>query len=785
MLPYLADLGISHLYLSPILQASPGSTHGYDVVDHDTISEELGGESKFRALAAAAKDAGLGIIVDVVPNHMAVPVPAYANRALWSVLRDGPSSPYARWFDVGWAAQQQAILMPVLGSRIGESLAAREITFDDEGDEPVLRYYDQVFPVRPGTEDLTLPELVDRQWYRLAHWRVGHEELNYRRFFDVDGLVAVRVEDPEVFEATHRVLLRLFEEELVDGFRIDHPDGLADPRGYLRRLSEAAPGAWIVVEKILEGLEPAAETLPADWPCAGTTGYETLNRALGLQVDPAGAAAFDLEWTQHRDTSDGEPRRTGYDEVVEQAKRDVIDGSLRAEVTRLASLATEICNEDLMLRDHTQRALRHALEEMLIAFPVYRAYVVPGEDPPETSVRLLEEVVQDVRGRRPELSDEVSVLRDLALYRKGRPGDHRRDEFCIRFQQTCGPVMAKGIEDTASYRWLRLVALNEVGGAPDHFGMLPDSAHVWFAAQQRRHPYGMTTLSTHDTKRSEDTRARIAALSELPEEWHEAVKTWSGMAAKYHGARGPDPATEYLIWQTLVGTLPIGEHRLRAYLTKAMREAKRHTSWTSVNQAYEDDVLGFAANVLTDQSLAESISGFVARLDRVADVNVLSQKLLQLTAPGVPDIYQGCETVDRSLVDPDNRRPVDYSANAFLLAGAASHSSLSAAKLWVTASALRLRREHPDWFGEAAGYRPVASTTTHAFGFRRGERVITLLTRRSASLERLGGWGDAAVVLPDGAWRDKLTDRTFDGGEVAAGEVFAELPVALLVADQE
>ena len=776
VVPYLADLGISHLYLSPVLQAAPGSTHGYDVVDHARVSTELGGEDGLRALSAAARRHGLGVVVDVVPNHMAIPTPESLNEALWSVLRDGPRSPYARWFDVDWSVQQRSFLMPVLGQRIGRCLADDEILLDTSGAEPVLRYYDHVFPVREGTEDLTLPELVDRQWYRLAHWRVADEELNYRRFFDVGTLVAVRVEDPEVFHATHGTLLRLYEDGVLSGFRIDHPDGLADPRGYVRRLADAAPGAWVVVEKILEG----EESLPADWPCAGTTGYEALQRIGGVMVDPSGAEPLTTEWGAW-----ASEWLRDYPAAEEESKRQVLGTSLRAEVARLTDLAHTISQDDVTLRDLTRAGLEAALVEMLVAFPVYRAYVVPGEEAPEESVAILEGVSEACTSAHPRLADEIALLADLALGRLGSRTSGRRDEFVVRFQQTCGPVMAKGVEDTTFYRWHRLVSLNEVGGRPDHFASFPDDFHAWAARRQGSRPGSMTTLSTHDTKRSEDVRARISTLSEVPALWRDAVSRWREGAAPYRSSAGwPDPETEYLLWQTLVGAWPIGIDRLGPYLLKAVREAKVHTTWTESDPDYEQSVTDFAAAVLADERLCADVEALVSEIDPWAGVATLGQRLLLLTMPGVPDTYQGCEMVDRSLVDPDNRRPVDYDARREALArldAGRPATTLDEQKLLVTATGLRLRREHPGWFGPEAAYAPLASTTTHALGFTRGERVAAVVTRRPHELAASGGWRESHLVLPAGTWRDALTGSTVPGGAVLLSDLLATLPVALLV----
>jgi (1->4)-alpha-D-glucan 1-alpha-D-glucosylmutase len=778
VVPYLSSLGVSHLYLSPVLQAVPGSMHGYDVVDHSRISDDLGGETGLRALADVAHAHAMGVVVDVVPNHMAVPEPESLNTALWSVLRDGPASQFARWFDVDWSSQHRSFLMPVLGDRIGRCVDRGEITLDTEGDEPVLRYYDHVFPVREGTADLALPELVDRQWYRLAHWRVADEELNYRRFFDVGALVAVRVEDPEVFAATHDLLLRLHHDGVVDGFRIDHPDGLADPRGYVRELARAAPDAWIVVEKILEG----DETLPEDWPCAGTTGYDALARITGVVVDPSGAEPLTSLWAS---TVPDDLRE--YAVVAEASKRQVLATSLRAEVARLVDLAHQVSQQDLTHRDLTRQGLESAIVEMLVAFPVYRAYVVPGEPAPEQAVSVLDDVVEQCVQTHPRLADELDYLRDLALSRLGARESGKRAEFVIRFQQTCGPVMAKGVEDTTFYRWHRLTALNEVGGRPEHFAVFPDELHAWAARQQRTAPTAMTTLSTHDTKRSEDVRARLVTLSEVPEAWRQALTSWQQAAAPYRSAAGwPDPETEYLMWQTLVGTWPITAQRLGDYLLKAAREAKRHTTWTDQDADYEQALVTFATSVLADESITTQVAAFVEHIAPFARVATLATKLLALTLPGVPDVYQGCELVDLSLVDPDNRRPVDFADRADRLVrldGGDRARDLSDEKLRLVSAALRLRREHPDWFGAAGDYEPLPTTTTHALGFVRAGRLATVVTRRPRELDGVGGWRDARVVLPEGGWTDALTQASHVGGSVLLDDLLRELPVSLLVRD--
>ncbi|WP_369069477.1 malto-oligosyltrehalose synthase [Kineococcus terrestris] len=789
---HLRRLGASHAYLSPVLAPAKGSTHGYDVVDHARLNPEAGGREGFDRLAAALREQGLAAVADVVPNHMAVPTPASDNAQLWSVLKEGPRSPFARWFDVDWSVPDRAILMAVLGQRIGQVLAAGELSLDEAevggARERVLRYYDHVFPVRPGTEDLPLAQLVDRQWYRLAHWRVADEELNYRRFFDVDTLAAIRVEDREVFDASHALLLELVGRGDLQGLRIDHPDGLADPRGYLRWLAEATAGAtgdgsaWVVVEKILEG----DEALPRDWACAGTTGYDALHRVGGLFLDPTGAEPL----TEQYVAVTGE---TGtFQAVVDHAKREVVEHGLYAEVHRLVDLLSGICHDDVDLRDHTRRGLHECVVELLVAFHQYRAYVVPGEQAPEEAVRVVEGAAEHARAHLPEeRHDTLGVVVDLALGRAGSPEDRRVAEFVVRFQQTCGPVMAKGIEDTAFYRWFRLSSLNEVGGDPTRFGTAPEEFHSFCTVLARDWPAAMTTLSTHDTKRSEDVRARLSVLSERTEEWGAALARWRELAVE-HRAAELDARTELLVWQTLFGTWgegPISAERLLGYLQKATREAKDHTTWTAPDEVYEAAVERFATGVLGDEAVLAAVREFVELTADAARTAVLGQKFVQLAMPGVPDVYQGTELVDLSLVDPDNRRPVDYAERERRLAAldeGGAPRDLHDEKLLVVSRTLRVRREHAEHFvGEGADYSPVPTSSGNAVAFARGPvgapAAVAVATRLPVALERLGGWGEHTLALPAGSWVDAFTGARVDGGTVRVADVLSALPVALLV----
>lgn len=801
-LDYYIALGITDLYLSPILAAAPGSTHGYDVVDHARISDVMGGREAFERLATQAHGRGLGIVVDVVPNHMAVPTPAYHNRALWSVLAEGIDSPYASWFDVDWDSSEARILMPILGARIGEVLGDGELSVEEavipgHGDQPqtVLRYHEHMLPVRPGTESLSLAELVERQFYRLAYWHVADEELNYRRFFDIGTLAAVRVEVDEVFDATHDVLLELFDAGHIDGFRIDHPDGLADPGRYFARLSEATGGAWVVAEKILE----SDEEVPADWDVAGTTGYDAMWRVQALFVDPDGGRPLGKLMAQITGDVRGD-----LEAIVDEAKGQVVGGPLYAEVDRLTTLLAEICDADIRLRDHTSRALRECVMALLVAFDRYRAYIVPGEPPSQTSERVMAEAAERARA---ELDEErhqtLAVVVDLLLGHEagssGRVAEPRRSELIIRFQQVCGAVMAKGVEDTAFYRWTHLVSLCEVGGSPQQFGIAPDELHRWARSAIATTPATMTAGSTHDAKRGEDVRARLSGLSEYPDDWVELVTRLREMTAEVR-PNGLDGRTENLLWQTLAGTWtaegPISPERLTAYMQKASREAKTWTSWGSPDEAMEAALAEYATHLVTDPDVAEAFDAWVKRSAPAVRAAVLGTKLVQLTLPGVADVYQGTESVTIALVDPDNRGPVDTDALAVRLArldAGASPSGLADEKLALTALTLRLRRDHPDAFvGPDAGYKPLPTSSGHAVAFARTAagtpRTVTIVNRLTASVYPHGGWDDHTVVLPEGRWLNVLAGpgaEPIDGGPAELAELLRSRPVALLAAIDE
>ncbi len=822
--PHLAALGVSHLHLSPVLESVPGSTHGYDVVDHSAVRAELGGERGLRALAATARAHGLGLVVDIVPNHMAVPEPVALNGPLWEVLRDGPASPYARWFDIDWdGGHGGRLLLPVLHGPLGDE--ARHFRVDAE--DGVLRYHAHTFPLRPGTEDLPLPRLLVAQWYRLAWWRLGRSELNYRRFFTISELIGVRVEDPEVFAATHDTALRLVRDGVIDGLRIDHPDGLVDPSGYLARLHKATGGRWTVVEKILSG----DERLPASWACAGTTGYDALRHIDGLFVCPQGSGRL---FSHYRDFVTPLADEGGdWEETVRRAAYEVVTHDLAAEVERLVRTAARISARDPRPGDHAPWALRQAIRELLVRLPVYRPYAADATRAVADAAMLGRAAVR-ARGafRVPEEARAVDLIHDLALGRwpgeaeavaeavgseetplegttpeGAAPEQHEADraDFAARFAQTASALRAKSVEDTAFYRYPVLLSACEVGGDPGEPARGPGAFHAYCARIQRDWPSTATVLSTHDTKRSADVRARIAVLSECPDRWRDALGAMGesavcGAAAGSMDGAGPaDPMVSWLAWQTAfglgtpaeepaaVGAAPgDGWGRVADAVLKSVREAGLRTSWTERNADYEEAVAEFVLGgpcgppAAPLAALGEQLAPFIR-------ANVLGATLLHLTMPGVPDLYQGTELGYAALVDPDNRRPARFRPELLAeLDGGAAPRDLDGEKLRLTAAALRLRREHPEWFGAAADYEPVEAegpAAEHCVAFCRGGRVLTAVTRLSLRLVETGGWWDTGLRLPSGGtWRELLSGRKLPGGAVVGlSELLAESPVALLV----
>ncbi|MFG3260085.1 malto-oligosyltrehalose synthase [Streptomyces sp. NPDC048172] len=783
--PYLAGLGVSHLHLSPVLTAVPGSAHGYDVTDHGTVREELGGERGLRALAGAARAHGLGLVVDIVPNHMAVPADMRLNEPLWEVLRDGPGSPRARWFDIDWEAGGGRVLLPVLGGRLHEELPRMRV------EDGTLRWDDRVLPLREGTEGMPLPELCEAQHYRLAWWRLGRTELNYRRFFTISDLIAVRVEDPEVFEATHATVLQLLREGVVDGLRVDHPDGLADPGAYLRRLHEETEGRWTVVEKILAaGDGGTGETLPASWPVAGTTGYDALHHVDGLFTDPDGMPELAA---LHREFTGAPPDRGGeWEATLRRAAYRVVVHDLAAEVERLTRLATRACATapDLALRDHAPWALRAAVRELLVRLPVYRPYPSPGTPPAAADVALLERAAARARTvfRVPEEAAAVDVVRDLALgLPHGGPyGGPYGGDFPARFAQVSAALRAKSAEDTAFYRHVPLLSACEVGGDPGGPAVSPARFHAYCARLQRDWPTTATVLSTHDTKRSADVRAALAVLSECPERWAELLRATAPDSA----VPAPDGHAAWLLWQTAfgLGEEPPPVDRLLPAVLKSVREAGLRTHWTEQDAAYEAAVEAHVRGAAGgDGPGARALGALRSALAPYARANALGAALLHLTMPGVPDLYQGTERPYRALVDPDNRSPARFPEGA---GSAEDGDEDEDEKLRLTAAALRLRARHPEWFLDAARYEPLraeGAAAGHCVAFARSGAVVTAVTRLSLRLAEAGGWGDTELPLPEGTWRDLLArpEETPVSHSLRCrlDRLFARSPVALLVRD--
>ncbi|MBW4040688.1 MAG: malto-oligosyltrehalose synthase [Acidobacteria bacterium] len=736
---YLADLGADWVYLSPLLEAEPGSDHGYDVISHERVDPARGGDEGLVEAAAAAHAAGLGVLVDIVPNHMGVATPA-KNAWWWDVLTHGRDSRYAAAFDIDWDLGEGRLRIPVLGD--GDALG--ELALD--GDE--LVYFDNRYPIAPGTADdgADARTVHARQHYELMHWRRADDDLNYRRFFAVNTLAGIRVELPEVFDISHRTILGWIRSGSVDGLRIDHPDGLSDPKGYLDALAEATGGSYVLVEKILEG----DERLPGDWATAGTTGYDALGDFDRVLIDPAGEGPLTLLTAR----LDGP---TDWRALIHDTKREVADGILHSEVLRLV--------RDAGLDEHVDRArFADAIGELLTCFPVYRSYLPRG-------VEALDTAVAEAKRWRPDIDVELDLASRLL----------RDPEASVakRFQQTSGMVMAKGVEDSAFYRSTRLGSLTEVGGEPDVFAETVERFHERQARRQAEWPAAMTTLTTHDTKRGEDVRARIDVLSEMPQEWAEALDTLERVAGF------GDPTFANLLWQAAVAAWPIERDRLQAYAQKASKEAGVSTTWTDPDDAFEERLRAAVDAVYDDDAIAELMGRIASRLDPAGWSNGLSMKLLQLTAPGVPDVYQGSELWERSLVDPDNRRPVDFARRRELLEqideGALPDiDETGAAKLLVVAKALRLRRDRPELFTD---YAPLAATgraADHLIAFDRGG-AITLATRLPVRLAEHGGWGDTTVDVGSAPVIDVLTGREFQGGELRVSDLLEHYPVALLI----
>ena len=903
---YLAKLGVSHLYASPYLKARPGSQHGYDIVDHNRLNPELGGEEAFAGMTAALQTHGLGHILDFVPNHMGV---GGSDNPFWlDVLEWGMESVHAGWFDIDWQNDrsylQGKLLVPVLGGQYGGELedGKLRLVFDKRtGSFAVWAYETHKLPIcpihygrilgnehpvlerigddfanmaswrpqiharsdslkaelaaevgedpavaaaletalarftgRPGEAASwqALDDLIRPQNWRAAHFRVASDDINYRRFFNINDLAGLRTELPEVFDHAHRLVFRLMREKVIDGLRIDHIDGLFDPKSYLERLRAKAPvqpgeSFYLVVEKILAHGEP----LRADWPVEGTTGYEVTNLLLGLMIDPAAEVAFT------RIYADVVGEGALYSKILRECKKRIMDNEMASELDRLARSAARVARQTPKTEDFTQTVLRRALREIVACFSVYRTYVDAVGMPTDEDRARLAEAIAAARPNEtaidPSVYDFLGRLLIGDLIAKPRSGFSRNAVLrcAMKLQQYSGPVMAKGLEDTAFYRYNRFVALNEVGGHPDRFGIGTEEFHAANQERQERWPAAMLSTTTHDTKRGEDVRARLAVLAEYPDLWAERVAEWSALLRPHVGRHDPDAAPdrndEYLLFQTMLGTWPVeliggsgGEQaalqafaeRLKGAMTKAMREAKAHTTWSSPNETYESATLAFIDHALLGEAAAAFLPAFRPFADRIARLGVsnsIIQTVLKLTIPGMPDFYQGSELWDLSMVDPDNRRPVDFTLRQRLLGeieaeladdpnGAISRYRRDWAdgkiKLAIIATLLAFRRSQEALFAEGS-YEPVAV---------RGGRANEVC----AYLRRLGGIDGAAILVavrrfpgrhgedtqeggtalvapptaPRHGWRDLLTGRRFEGwGALKADDLFAVLPAVVLV----
>ena len=736
---YLHDLGVDWIYLSPLLQAEEGSDHGYDVVDHSRVDASRGGAAGLAALSAAARAKGMGVLVDIVPNHVGVATPAQ-NAWWWDLLLGGRASKYAEAFDVDWEFSPK-LRIPVLGDDPTLSVIDGQ-----------LDYFGLRFPIAPGTGGGTPEEVHARQNYELVDWRRADAELNYRRFFAVNSLAGIRVEVPWVFEESHREIVRWFDEGLIDGLRVDHPDGLLDPGRYLDDLATATGSAYVLVEKILEG----DERMPAHWQAAGTTGYDALGDIDRVLVDPRGRVRLDrLEDALHDD--EDAPK---WADLIHDTRRGIADGILRSEILRIARSLPEALEGPA---SRASASVADAIAELTACFPVYRSYLPYG-------VEHLDAAASDAARRRPDLIPALDVLVPL-LSDPAHPAAQR-------LQQTTGMVMAKGVEDTAFYRYSRLASLTEVGGDPAEFSITLDEFH---ARQETRHavfPASLTTLSTHDTKRGEDVRARIDVLSEVPDDWRATLARLRELAPLGDGP------LENLLWESLVGAWPASRERLHAYAEKAAREAGNSTGWATPDGDFEHRMHALIDSAFDNPEVAAVVGGFVDRVSAPGWSNSLAAKLIQLTAPGVPDVYQGSELWEDSLVDPDNRRAVDFDIRALVLAAIdkGAHpaiDSTGAAKLLVTTRALRLRRDHPELFTRYTALAALGEAADHLVAFDRGG-AVTLATRLPVGLDARGGWGDTVVLLPQRPVVDVITGTEFEGGELRVADILTRYPVALL-----
>ena len=920
LVPYLHSLGITDCYASPYFQARADSLHGYDITDHNKLNDAIGSRQEYDAWIAELHAHGMGQVLDFVPNHMGIGEP---TNLWWAdVLENGPSSPYAPYFDIDWQPLKSdlhdKVLIPILGDQFGRVLERGELQVHYDAGRFFLKYFEHEYPIAPGTyrhilqlaleqlgahqdEDFygelqsiltaleylprrserdperiaerarekeiikrrlerrcqeappvqaaieralaiingtpgdarsfdALDALLSDQAYRLAFWRVAAEEINYRRFFDVNDLAAIRMELPEVFDEAHRLLLELVAEGAVTGLRIDHPDGLYLPSAYFEKLQTRVAQAlgeklpndqraiYLVVEKILSG----NEQLRTDWPVHGTTGYDFMNDAIGVLVDPSAERAITGAFEKFIDHS------LSFDHLIYAKKRLVMRLSLANDVNVLGALFDRLSEENRWYRDYTLDALTLAVREVIACFPVYRTYITPDGKVSDADRTVIQRAVAAAKRRNPALEESIfNFLRDILLFRFPENLDDTQRaghaHFVLKFQQITGPIMAKGLEDTAFYIYNRLAALNEVGGEPQRFGLTVEAFHQRNAERQNQWPATMLATSTHDTKRSEDVRARMAAISEIPETWRRSLGKWrtANRRAKrrLEEADAPDGNEEYLLYQTLLGSWPLEPWRdlnedarteytgrVQAYMAKAMKEAKVNTSWVQPNEKWDSAVAEFIEKILSPAPQNKFLDSFLPVAEEIARIgatNALSQVLLKLTAPGVPDFYQGNEIWDFSLVDPDNRRPVDYEARHKMLdsLGEVTPEDLlgnwtdGRIKLFLTRRLLVFRRENPELFLRGS-YEPLTLSGIFAescIAFARvweKKQIVVLAPRLTARIGHLPigeTWQDTAVQLPGSApeLRDLFTGEIVAGlDKIPLARAFAHFPFAVLATDE-
>ena len=850
---YLYDLGVTHVYSSPYLQAAPGSMHGYDVVDHQRVNKELGGSEAHQRFSKTLGENGLGQVLDIVPNHMSL---GKENRYWWDVLENGVTSRYASFFDIDWQPQEERlrdkVLVPILGDQYGRALQTGDVKVVRKGVEFQVEAAGQTLPTAPTSlpailfraaeyaksdtlsflaasfgrlpvpeswdrwvilarnrdkvvlakllsrlcaEEESVCEAIDRsvkelngnldalddfltqQNYRLAYWKTADQQLGYRRFFDVNTLIGLRMEREHVFEETHALIVEWLRAGVLDGVRVDHPDGLRDPLEYFHRLREHVPQGWIIGEKILE----PGEYLRDNWPIDGTSGYDFMNAVMGTQFHPGGMA----ELTKIYGEFTGQP--TVFPPIAHDKKMMVMEQALGSDVNRLTSLFVEICEQNRNQRDFTRVEIQRAIIAIAACFAIYRTYVQPDrEEITDEDRSYIKRAVTCARDNRSDIDASLFEFLENVLTMGVR--GKKETEFVLRFQQFTSPVMAKGVEDTAFYCYNRLIAACEVGGDPGRDGLSVEDFHAYNLQMQAHFPLTMTTLSTHDTKRADDVRARLAVLTETPREFRKILRRWSRMNAKLGAAI--DRNTEYFFYQTVIGAWPIDKDRMRTYMEKATREAKQQTSWTANNKEFEDGLNAFIDGTLASADFCADVEEFVGRILEAGRTNSLAQTLLKQTAPGVPDLYQGSELWDLSLVDPDNRRPVDYELRRRLLGEMKAltveeivrrgHEGMT--KLWTLHQSLCLRREHSEWFRRDAPYAPIEARgrkRSHVVAFQRGESVLTIVPRHSFLLA--GSWADTTLDIPDGVWINRLSGEGHRGGTVRLDALLAKFPVALLV----